>query len=176
MKACNESRMLGKVIATLSAVLLLFPSPMDASPMKARVIQQFFAQDKAGLDKSFEWTINELNKCDESLDIIVLPEFSEVPGKTSGKEEFLTTSRQNGAVLLDVCARTAKRCSSLVFVGAVDHSIEVPRNTIFIYDRQGELIGKYYKEHLTRGEWSKLDKSYTEEWTQPYILDIEGVR
>ena len=176
MKASNESRMLGKVIAILSAVLLLFPSPMDASPMKARVIQQFFAQDKAGLDKSFEWTINELNKCDESLDIIVLPEFSEVPGKTSGKEEFLTTSRQNGAVLLDVCARTAKRCSSLVFVGAVDHSIEVPRNTIFIYDRQGELIGKYYKEHLTRGEWSKLDKSYTEEWTQPYILDIEGVR
>ena len=123
-----------------------------AVPMKARVIQPLFAQDQAGLDKSFEWTLQELRKCDSSLDMVVLPEFSEVPGKTS-YEGFLETVHRYGPTLLDECARTARRCSTLVF-------------------------GKYYKQHLTAGEWQKygLDKSYTEEWSEPMILDIEGVR
>ena len=135
--------------------------------MKARVIQQLFCQDRPGLEKSFEWTINELKKCDESLDIVVLPEFSEVPGKTTTPEDFLNTARKYGPILLETCAETARRCSTLVFAGAIDLSLEVPRNTIFVFNRQGEFIGKYYKEHLTRGEWDKLDMRYTEEWTQP---------
>ena len=73
--------------------LLFFVSPaVNAAPMKARVIQQYFAQDREGLDKSFEWTLNELRKCDPSLDIIVLPEFSEVPGKTKSNQDFLQTA------------------------------------------------------------------------------------
>lgn len=157
--------------------LLFFATPaVNAAPMKARVIQQYFAQDREGLDKSFEWTLNELRKCDPSLDIIVLPEFSEVPGKTKSNQDFLQTARTYGPILLQLCAETARRCNSLVFAGVVDTTIENPRNAIFIFNRNGEVIGKYYKEHLTRGEWSKLDKSYTEQWTKPYILDIEGVR
>ena len=58
--------------------------------MKARVIQPLFAMDEAGLDASYEWTLRELRDCDPSLDIVVLPEFSEVPGKTSN-EGFLET-------------------------------------------------------------------------------------
>ncbi|MBR4755828.1 MAG: hypothetical protein IK076_02700, partial [Bacteroidales bacterium] len=170
------SKIIRRMVLSASAFILASSAISLAAPMKARVIQQYFAQDRKGLDKSFEWTVNELAKCDESLDIIVLPEFSEVPGKTASSEEFLTTARENGHVLQDLCARTAQRCSSLVFAGLVDTSLEVPRNAIFVYGRDGELLGKYYKEHLTRGEWDKLDKSYTEEWTQPYILDIEGVR
>ena len=158
------------------AILLLASAPSHAAPMKARVIQQLFCQDRKGLEESFEWTINELKKCDESLDIVVLPEFSEVPGKTTSREDFLNTAGKYGPILLETCAETARRCSTLVFAGAIDFSTEVPRNTIFVFDRKGEIIGRYYKEHLTRGEWDKLDKSYTEEWTQPYILDIEGVR
>ena len=148
-----------------------------AVPMKARVIQPLFAQDQAGLDKSFEWTLQELRKCDSSLDMVVLPEFSEVPGKTS-YEGFLETVHRYGPTLLDECARTARRCSTLVFVGAIDTSWEVPRNALFIFGRDGSLLGKYYKQHLTAGEWQKygLDKSYTEEWSEPMILDIEGVR
>ena len=161
-----------------AAILLLAGTiaPMNAAPMKARVIQQFFAQDRPGLDQSFEWTLNELKKCDPSLDIVVLPEFCEVPGKTKSDQDFLQTARKNNPILLRECAETARRCSTLVFAGVVDVSLENPRNTIYVFDRKGNVVGKYFKEHLTRGEWSKLDKSYTEEWTQPYILDIEGVR
>ena len=121
-----------------------------AVPMKARVIQPLFAQDQAGLDKSFEWTLRELERCDASLDIVVLPEFSEVPGKTS-YEGFLETVHRYGPTLLDACARTARRCSTLVFVGAIDTSWEVPRNALFIFGRDGSLLGKYYKQHLTAG-------------------------
>ena len=162
----------------LSLAALFFAAVAGyAVPMKARVIQPLFAQDQAGLDKSFEWTLRELERCDASLDIVVLPEFSEVPGKTS-YEGFLETVHRYGPTLLDECARTARRCSTLVFVGAIDTSWEVPRNAIFIFGRDGSLLGKYYKQHLTAGEWQKygLDKSYTEEWSEPMILDIEGVR
>ena len=165
-----------RILIPALALLMTAAFPCTAAPMKARVIQQLFCQDRPGLEKSFEWTINELKKCDESLDIVVLPEFSEVPGKTSDREDFLATARKYGPILLETCAETAKRCSTLVFAGAIDMSLEVPRNTIFVFNRKGEIIGRYYKEHLTRGEWDKLDKSYTEDWTQPYILDIEGVR
>ena len=145
--------------------------------MKARVIQPLFAMDEAGLDASFEWTLRELRDCDPSLDIVVLPEFSEVPGKTSN-EGFLETVHKYGPKLLETCEETARRCSTLVFCGAIDTSCEKPRNAVFVYGRDGSLLGKYYKEHLTAGEWQKygLDKSYTEQWNEPYILDIEGVR
>ena len=159
-------------------VLLLSAASALAAPMKARVIQPLFAQDRPGLDKSFEWTLRELEKCDPSLDIVVLPEFSEVPGATPQPEDFLKIARQYGPVLLKACSETARRCSTLVFCGAIDFDWDVPRNATFVYGRDGALIGKYYKEHLTAGEWKKygLDKSYTEEWTKPLMMDIEGVR
>lgn len=160
-----------------AALALLLGLNAGASPMKARVIQPLFAMDEVGLDKSYEWTLKELRKCDASLDIVVLPEFSEVPGKTS-YPGFLETVHKYGPDLLEECAQTARRCSTLVFCGAIDTSWDVPRNAIFVYGRDGSLLGKYYKEHLTAGEWKKygLDNEYTREWTQPYILDIEGVR
>lgn len=161
----------------IAAAVLLFCLNAGASPMKARVIQPLFAMDEPGLDRSFDWTVKELQKCDSSLDMVVLPEFSEVPGKTT-YPGFLETVRKYGPTLLEECAKTARRCSTLVFCGAIDTEWEVPRNAIFVFGRDGSLLGKYYKEHLTAGEWKKygLDNEYTREWTQPLILDIEGVR
>lgn len=161
----------------VSALSLLLAVNAAAAPMKSRVIQPLFAQDETGLDDSFEWTLRELDRCDASLDIVVLPEFSEVPGKTT-YPGFLETVHKYGPVLLDKCAETARRCSTLVFCGAIDTSWDVPRNAIYVFGRDGSVLGKYYKEHLTAGEWKKygLDNEYTREWTQPYILDIEGVR
>ena len=161
----------------LIGLLLTVTCSLCAAPMKSRVIQPLFAQDEAGLDKSFEWTLRELDRCDASLDIVVLPEFSEVPGKTT-YPGFLETVHKYGPTLLEKCAETARRCSTLVFCGAIDTSWDVPRNAIFVFGRDGSVLGKYYKEHLTAGEWKKygLDNKYTREWTQPYCLDIEGVR
>ena len=141
---------------TILSALLLSAAALSlaAAPMKSRVIQPLFAQDEAGLDKSFEWTLRELDKCDPSLDIVVLPEFSEVPGKTT-YPGFLETVHKYGPELLDKCAETARRCSTLVFCGAIDTSWDVPRNAIYVFGRDGSVLGKYYKEHLTAGEWKK---------------------
>ena len=163
-------------VALIAAACTQNPGKTEGQ-MKARVIQPLFAMDEAGLDASYEWTLQELRGCDPSLDIVVLPEFSEVPGKTSN-EGFLETVHKYGPKLLETCEETARRCSTLVFCGAIDTSCEKPRNAVFVYGRDGSLLGKYYKEHLTAGEWQKygLDKSYTEQWNEPYLLDIEGVR
>jgi len=168
-----------KTYRTLLLLVLLLTSfvTADAKPMKARTIQPLFAKDARGLADSFQWTLDELEKCDASLDIVVLPEFSEVPGSTPNNE-FLNYVKKYGPALLEACSKTAARCSTLVFCGAIDMTEHGPRNTIFVYDRQGKLIGKYLKEHLTRGEWANLgfDKSYTQEWNTPYILEIEGLK
>ena len=167
-----------KRLLSFVSLLLLAALPSFAAPMKARVIQPEFGMDRKALDKSFEWTLRALDKCNKSLDIVVLPEFSEVPGATPQPEDFLKIAREYGPTLLQKCSETARRCSTLVFCGAIDTECEVPRNAVFVYGRDGALIGKYYKEHLTAGEWKKygLDKSYTEEWTKPLMMDIEGVR
>ena len=167
-----------KRFLSLAILLLVAVFPSFAAPMKARVIQPEFGMDRQALDKSFEWTLRALEKCNKSLDIVVLPEFSEVPGATPQPEDFLKIAREYGPTLLKACSETARRCSTLVFCGAIDTECEVPRNAVFVYGRDGALIGKYYKEHLTAGEWKKygLDKSYTEEWTKPLMMDIEGVR
>ncbi|MBQ9892872.1 MAG: hypothetical protein IJM35_06935 [Bacteroidales bacterium] len=160
------------------AVILLLAGCFQswAAPMKARVIQQLYAQDLKGLEKSFKWTLNELKKCDPSLDIIVIGENCHIPGKTPNDQVYFQIDAKNGPVLLKACAETARRCHSYVFAGALDSSLGAPRNTIFMFDRNGELVGKYYKEQLTPGEMKRLDKSYTEEWTKPYLVDIDGLR
>lgn len=155
------------------------PSQLDlapAAPMKARVIQQAFSPDGKDLQANFDWTLFQLEACDESLDIVVLPEAASHPGKTSSTEEFLAVGRRNIPLLLDACSRTARRCSTLVFVGAYDLSYDQPRNTVFAFDRTGQLVGKYYKQHPTAGERKWQDVSYTREWEEPYILEIEGLK
>lgn len=161
----------------LIAAMMFANLSLNAKPMKARTIQPLYAKDAVGLESSFQWTLDALRDCDPSLDIIVLPEFSEVPGSTANKE-FLEVVRRNGPALLQLCSETAKRCNALVFCGAIDITPEGARNTIVVYDRKGKRIGGYLKEHLTRGEWEKLglDKSYTQVWNAPYTLEIEGLR
>ncbi|MBR0301048.1 MAG: carbon-nitrogen hydrolase family protein [Bacteroidales bacterium] len=148
----------------------------EARPMKSRVIQQAYSPDGKDLQKNFDWTIDALRRCDPSLDIVVLPETASIPGKTFSLEEYMRVGPENTRLLLEACSETARRCSTLVFAGAPDFSLEVPRNTIFVFDRTGNIVGKYYKQHLVRSEWKFLDKSYTEEWEQPYILEIEGLK
>lgn len=164
-------------ISLLLAAALLPCASICAAPMKARTIQPLFSADGSKLDESFQWTLDALAACDPSLDIIVLPEYSDVPGKATPKE-FFEKAAVNAPLLIQACSETARRCSSLVFCGITDLIEGAPRNGLFIFDRKGELIGKYYKEHLTAGEWKKrgIDKSYTEEWNAPYMLEIEGLK
>ena len=83
--------------------------------MKACIIQPPYSMDTAFSDEYFEFKMKMLDECDDSIDIIVLPEYSDVPCATSTKEETFFWHKKYINTLLDKCIETAKRCNAVVF-------------------------------------------------------------
>ena len=146
--------------------------------IKACVMQPPYALDVADIEKSMQWEFDALKKCDPSLDLIVLPEASDRQARVGSREQAVAAAKKYNAPLLAACAETAKRCRATVFVNALDFTPTGERNTTFAFDKTGACVGKYDKEHLTAGEWKKFgfDESYMWKWTEPKILEIDGVR
>jgi len=146
--------------------------------MKACVIQPPYSRDVSFSDEYFEYKIKQLQKCDETMDIIVLPEYSDVPCATSTLEETLFYHDKYIERLLNECSETAKRCNALVFVNALYEINDNYRNTTYVYNREGELAGKYFKKHLPPLELEvlKLDSDYTFEFSEPDVIEIDGLR
>ena len=57
--------------------------------MKACVIQPPYSNDTAFCDEYFAYKLQQLDALDESVDLIVLPEYSDVPCATKGIEDTL---------------------------------------------------------------------------------------
>lgn len=160
----------------IAALGMLASAPMtQAEPMKARVIQPYFALDDGGYVASYQWELQQLQECDETIDLIVLPEFSDVPGKSTN-DEFYGQLKSEGETYRRILSETAKRCNAIVCAGCVELTEAGPRNTTFVFDRKGELVGRYIKQQLTRGEWANrgFDKSYELVWNEPTIIEVEG--
>ncbi len=146
--------------------------------MKACIIQSEYSADLTRSDELFEKKIRLLDECDDTLDIIVLPEYSDVPCVTNTLEDTLFYHNKYIDVLLDQCIRTARRCGANVFVNALSLEKEGYRNTTYIFNKTGELIGKYFKRHLppAEAEVLKLDDSYIKDYSEPYVMEIDGLR
>ena len=146
--------------------------------MKACVIQPPYSRDLSLSEEYFDYKLQKLTECDESMDIIVLPEYSDVPCATTNLEETLYYHKKYIDILLDKCKETAIRCSSLVFVNALCPIGDNYRNTTYAFNRNGELVGKYFKKHLPPLELETLalDSAYTFEASEPYVIEIEGLR
>ncbi|MBQ3593370.1 MAG: hypothetical protein II982_03290, partial [Clostridia bacterium] len=130
--------------------------------MKACIIQPPYSRDVSFSDEYFDYKLKQLDKCDDSVDIIVLPEYSDVPCATSTLEETLFYHDKYIDILLEKCKETAKRCNALVFVNALYPINDNYRNTTYVYNKNGELVGKYFKKHLPPLELNtlKLDSDY----------------
>ena len=145
--------------------------------MKACVIQPPYSRDLTRSDELFAWKLQQLDLCDETMDLIVLPEYSDVPCATSTREETLLYHEKYFDKLMEKCAQTAVRCHALVFVNALSQVGDNYRNTTFTLDRTGRIIGKYDKKHLPPLEMQLgLDSAYTYEPSAPYVVDVDGVR
>lgn len=146
--------------------------------MKACIIQPPYSRDLSLADEYFEYKLNRLDECDETVDIVVLPEYSDVPCVTSTKEETFSAHKKYITPLLEKCRETAKRCGAVVFVNALCDVGGGYRNTTYAYDKNGELVGKYFKRHLPPLELNTLalDSDYTFEFSEPYTLEIDGIR
>ena len=82
------------------------------------------------------------------------------------------------AALLERAAQTAKRCNAVLFTNARSLTESGVRNTTYAFNRNGEIVGKYYKEHLVPDEPSRcgLDSDYSFEFSEPTIVTIDGIR
>jgi len=151
--------------------------------MKVCVIQPRYSFHETEVDPCFEGLLDLLDTCDESLDLIVLPEYSDAPADVKGKEEFYRTVKRNNSILLQKAKETAKRCGSLVFVNAGYETENGIRNTTYAIDRNGRVVGRYFKAHPAPSEVKTdaegghgLDVAYSYEPAAPYVLEIEGLR
>ena len=146
--------------------------------MKVCIIQPEYSLDYSRADEMFEKECGYLDKCDNSMDIIVLPESSDIPVFADSKEKSETLSGKFLDKLLYKAKETAKRCNSILFFNGREKCENGLRNTTYAIDRAGKIVGKYYKEHLVPSEVSlhKLDSKYTFEPTFPTVIEIEGIR
>ena len=89
-----------------------------------------------------------------------------------------TSRHANTPRLLAACRDTAIRLNCVVFVNAGNRTEKGYYNTTFAFDRQGNVVGKYLKQHLTPGEITrlKLQSDYCEEYSEPYNVEIDGVK
>ena len=146
--------------------------------MKVCVIQPHYDVDYNKSQSLFQWEMDALDRCDNTMDIIVFPEAADVPALASNREAFLASVDKYAAPLLEKAAATAKRCNAVLFINATRHTETGPRNTTFCFDRYGNEAGHYYKQHLTPGEVTKrkLDSNYTFEFSEPTVVTIDGIR
>ena len=151
--------------------------------MKTYIIQPYYSFDEADLQKCFDSMMSHLDSIGEDADLIVLPEYSDVPADCRGKESFHAAVEQYNQLVKDKAAEAAKRCHAIVFVNAADKTATGYRNTTYAIDREGNFVGKYYKAHPAPSEvktekegGNELDCSYSYEFRQPDVIEIEGIR
>ena len=151
--------------------------------MKVCVIQPRYSFDENDVEKRFYELIRWLDDCDESMDLIVLPEYSDAPADVKGKDGFYGAVEKYNAILMQKAQDTAKRCSALVFVNAGYQTENGIRNTTHAIDRNGKIVGRYFKAHPAPSEVKtdlqgghELDVQYSYDQSAPYVLEIEGIR
>ena len=146
--------------------------------MKVCVVQPGYSYDFGMSDKLYQWEMDMLNQCDESMDIIVFPEYSNIPALAKTKAQMEESFGKYNESLMQKAAETAKRCNAVVFISGLYQTEKGLRNAIIAYGRDGKEAGCYFKQHLVPSEMReyKLDKDYTYEFSEPTILTIDGIR
>ncbi|MBQ3125595.1 MAG: carbon-nitrogen hydrolase family protein [Clostridia bacterium] len=151
--------------------------------MKVCVLQPKYSFREKDADECFASLVELLEQCDDSMDVIVLPEYSDALADVKGKAGYYAMVDQYSTVLLEQAQRTAKRCSSLLFVNAGYRTEQGIRNTTYAINRNGEVVGRYFKAHPAPSEVKtdaegghELDVQYSYAFNSPYIVEIEGIR
>ena len=151
--------------------------------MKVCTLQPRYTFDYRDIDDCFAEFLTLLDQCDESMDLIVLPEYSEISCVVPDKDAFYLEFHKKNATVLERARETARRCHAIVFINCGFMTELGIRNTTYAIDREGNIVGKYFKEHpapseVRRGEEGghECDVAYSYEYHDPYVLELEGLR
>lgn len=149
--------------------------------MKVRIIQPAYTFNPDDIQKNFDAMVKLMEECNEPLDIIVMPEWCDIPAPMKGREGYFAAIKKYNKPFMDKAIEMAKRCHSIVFVNcgyAVGE--DKYRNTTHTIDREGNVVGRYYKAHPAPMEdkpmGNGMDSSYTLNGKSPYVLELEGIR
>ena len=88
--------------------------------MKICIIQPAYSTDFSKVDDYFNEQIKLIDQCDESMDLIVLPESCDIPCLAESKENGILAYKKFNQALLNKVSETAKRCHDMVFVNALN--------------------------------------------------------
>lgn len=151
--------------------------------MKVRIIQPAYTLNPNDLQKNFEGSVALMEQCNEPLDIIVMPEYCDVPAAQKGKTAYRAAIAKYNAPIMQKAKEMAIRCHSIVFINCAYESAHGLRNTTHAIDRNGNVVGRYYKAHPAPKEDKsekvggvEMDSSYTFNGKDPYTLEIEGIK
>ena len=151
--------------------------------MKACIVQPYYSFDPNDLDSCFEGMLKLIDACDESMDIIVLPEYCDIPAATENAEQFNASIGKYNGIVYKKAVETARRCNAIVFANFGFGTENGWRNTTYAFDRKGNVVGKYFKAHPAPSEvktaeqgGNGMDCTYSYHYEEPYTVDIEGIR
>ncbi len=151
--------------------------------MKVCVIQPRYSMDYSDAEACFDEMLGLLDQCDGSLDLIVLPEYCDVPVATPDGHAFHACLERYNAVIAEKAAEAAKRCRALVFANYAQRTARGWANATHAFDREGHEIGVYMKAHPAPSEVKPVDEggngldcAYSYDYAQPYVLEAEGLR
>ena len=149
--------------------------------MNIRVIQPPYPKRAEDTPESVAFMIGELQRCDESLDLILLPECCNAPSGCGDSSLLRRLVAENTDKLLSAVKETAVRCKAVVginlYVYGEGYETKV-RNATLLFDSQGNLAGQYDKQHLPASEYTNdaIDHSYLENSGNPFCVEVDGVR
>ena len=146
--------------------------------MKVCIVQPHYSTDFSLAEQYYQWELDRLAECDDSMDLIVLPEACDVPCLSPNGEAFIGAVEKYSEPLQRAAAETARRCHAVVFINLTCKTADGYRNTTVGYGPDGREAGRYYKQHLTPGEVTKrpLNSHYTYEYEEPTVVEIGGLR
>ena len=151
--------------------------------MKVYIIQPYYSIEQSDLETCFDGMIGLLDKVGEDADVIVLPEYCDIPAACRGRSAFHGAIEKYNSTIKEKAAEMARRCHSIVFFNAADKTPTGWRNTTYALDREGNIVGKYYKAHPAPSEvktekegGNEVDVSYSYTFRQPDVMEIEGIR
>ena len=146
--------------------------------MKAVALQPEYARLPIQMESLVKWLCDEMDACDDSVDLIVLPEGCNGMCHFDSVEQFHEIVDRYTSVLLDKASETAKRCGAVVAINLYIRREGIYYNTTCVYDKTGVIVGEYLKQQVPHSEWRDLQvgNEYTKHFHKPYTLDIDGVR
>ena len=117
--------------------------------MKICVLQPPYAHKPEESPVFMGWLYQELDALDASVDLVVLPEYSNAPSVYPNPADYQTDLERYTAPLRLKVEETCRRCRTMIAVNMAVHSAGEPlRNTTLLFDREGRVAGTYLKQHV----------------------------